>query len=227
MLCRLAGRFAFVPSIAGRILRLSWGGTAQHLIETGSWVLLVRIVAGFGSTAVAGYTVAIRVVIFTMLPAWGFSNATATLVGQSLGARDPARAERAVWLSGLYNMLFLGVVALAFLFAPEQLAALFTDEPEVRALAATAMHIIGYGYLFYAWQMVTQQAFNGAGDTSTPAWINFGSFWLAQLPLAWLLAHPLGMGPSGIFTAVAISYSLAALVSIAVFRRGRWKHVLV
>lgn len=224
---RLRGHFAFVPAIARRLLRLSLGGTAQHLVETGGWVLLVRIVAGFGSTAVAGYTIAIRVAMFTMMPAWGFSNATATLVGQSLGARDPERAERAVWLSGMYNMVFLGLIAVVFLVAPDHVARLFTDDDEVRTSAAMAMHIIAYGYLFYAWQMVTQQAFNGAGDTATPAWINFGCFWVTQLPLAWLLAHPLGMGPSGIFTAVAVSYSLAALVSIAVFRRGRWKHVIV
>jgi putative MATE family efflux protein len=224
---RLRGHFDFDSAIAARILRLSWGGTAQHLVETGSWVLLVRIVAGFGSTAVAGYTVAMRIATFTLLPAWGFSNATATLVGQSLGAGDPERAARSVWLSGIYNMVFLGLIAMVLLVVPEQIAASFTDDAGVSRSAATAMRILAVGYLFYAWQMVTQQAFNGAGDTSTPAWINFGCFWLAQLPLAWLLAHPVGMGPDGVYVAIAASYSLAALVSIVVFRRGRWRNVVV
>ena len=221
----LRGHLAFVPSVAGKLLRLSFGGTAQHLIETGSWIALVRIVATFGSLAVAGYTIAIRIVIFTLLPSWGFSNATATLVGQSLGAGDPARAERAVWLSGLYNMAFLGLVALAFIAAPDPIIGLFTDEPEVRTIAASALRIIALGYLFYAWQMVTIQAFNGAGDTLTPTWINLACFWGIQIPLAWILAVPLGLRQDGVFTAVAACYSIAAVVGVVLVRRGGWKSV--
>lgn len=223
----LRGQLDFRPVIAARLLKLSMGGTAQHLVETGSWIALVRIVAGFGSLAVAGYTIAIRIVIFTLLPSWGFSNATATLVGQSLGAGDPERAERAVWLSGVYNMAFLGLVALVFVAVPGPIIALFTDDPRVMAVAASALRIIALGYLFYAWQMVTLQAFNGAGDTSTPTWINLGCFWGVQIPMAWVLAVPLGFEQDGVFMAVTGCYSLAAVVGVVLVRRGRWKHVRV
>jgi len=223
----LRGRFGFDPGIAGRLLRLSAGGTVQHLVETGSWIVLVRIVAAFGSVAVAGYTVAIRIVIFTLLPAWGFSNATATLVGQSLGAGDPRRAELAVWLSGLYATVFLFGAAATFLLVPDAVAGVFTDQPAVRGMAATAIHIVGYGYLFYGWQMVCQQAFNGAGDTTTPALVNLGCFWVVQLPLAWWLAHPAGLGPTGIFLTASLCYSLAGVVSVLLVRRGTWKRVVV
>lgn len=219
----LRGRMAFDPPLARRILRRSVGGTAQHLVETGSWLLLTRLVATFGSVAVAGYTVGLRIVIFSLLPVWGFSNATATLVGQSLGAGDPARAERSVWLSGLYATAFLGPCSLAFLLFPDHVAGLLAEDGGVRDLAAVAIHVIGWGYLFYGWQMVSQQAFNGAGDTTTPAWVNVACFWGVQLPLAWALAHGAGWGPRGVFVAVAFCYSLAGVVSMALVRQGRWK----
>lgn len=219
----LKGAFRFEPEVAGRVLRLSVGGTAQHLVETGSWIALVRIVAELGSVAVAAYTVTTRLIMFTLLPAWGFSNATATLVGQSLGAKDPARAERSVWLSGLYCSPFLAAVTVFFLVAPDSVAGFFTDEPAVLETAGRGLYVVGFGYVFYGWQMVTQQAFNGAGDTTTPALINVVCFWLVQIPLAWTLAHPAGMGATGIFAAAAVCYSLAAVIGVVLVRRGRWK----
>ena len=213
--------------IALRLLRLSIGGTVQHLVEMGSWVFLVRLMATFGSAAVAGHTVAMRIIIFTLLPAWGFSNATATLVGQSLGAEDPDRAERSVWISGRYATIFLGTVALAFLFAPGPIAALFASGGAGTAIAADGLFVIAFGFVFYGWQMVSQQAFNGAGDTTTPAAVNAVCFWVLQLPLAWALARPAGWGPLGVFVAVAISYSVAAMVSVLLVRRGTWKTVRV
>lgn len=223
----MKGQGAPDVSIIKQLARLSMGGTVQHLVETGSWVALTRIMATFGSAAVAGYTIAIRVVLFTLMPAWGFSNATATLVGQSLGAGNPARAERSVWLSGLYNMIFLGVIAFALMLFPSEIAHLFTDNPAVVGVAESGLFIVSFGYVFYAWQMVTQQAFNGAGDTTTPAVVNFFCFWIIQIPLAYGLAIPLGMGPAGIWITVAVCYSIAAAVSIALVRRGKWKQVAV
>lgn len=215
------------PRIIGNIARLSVGGVGQYLISTASWVVLVRIVAGFGSEIVAGYTVAIRMVVFVLLPAWGVSNATSTLVGQSLGAGDPARAERAVMVTGLCNMAFLGLVSVGLIAWPERLAGLLTDDAAVLDSAAQALRIISCGYLFYAWEMVLLNAFNGAGDTRTPSLVNLVAFWAIQLPLAWLLAHGLGYGPQGVFASVAISSSLSAVLAYLAFRRGRWKLVKV
>lgn len=215
------------PRIIRNIAWLSLGGVGQYLISTASWVVLVRIVAGFGSEVVAGYTVAIRMVVFVLLPSWGLSNAASTLVGQSLGAGDPARAERAVLLAGLYNMGFLGLVSIGLIAWPEPLAALLTDDPTVLAHAAQALRIISLGYVFYAWEMVLLNAFNGAGDTRTPSLVNLAAFWVVQLPLAWLLAHALGWGPSGVFAAVAFSSSLSSVLAFLAFRRGRWKLVKV
>ena len=211
------------PAVMGRLLRLSIGGIAQNLIATASWIALMRIVAAFGSAAVAGYTIAIRLIIFALLPSWGLSNAAATLVGQNLGARQPERAERSVWLTGLYNMIFLGLVAVIFIAIPKPIVLRFTDDPLVVPIAASCLRIISYGYVFYAWGMVMVQSFNGAGDTLTPTWVNFICFWLCQIPLAWVLAHPAGMGPAGVFSAVAISYSLEAVLGSFLFRRGKWK----
>lgn len=222
---RLAEALRVDLDVLGRLVRLAVGGTLQHLVETGSWVAMVRIAAELGSVAVAAYTVATRLIMFTLLPAWGFSNATATLVGQSLGEKDPARAERAVWISGLYCTPFLGLISLAFLLTPEQVAGLFTQEPEVRDTAARGLFVVGLGYLFYGWQMVTQQAFNGAGDTTTPARVNVACFWGVQVPLGWYLALHTDMGISGIFAAAASAYTVAAFVGVVLVRRGRWKTV--
>ena len=210
-------------SAMATLLRLSFGGIAQHLVATASWVALVRILAPFGATALAGYTIALRIVVFAILPTWGLSNAAATLVGQNLGARQPARAERSVWLTGAYNMVFLTSIGVVFVFLADPLVRIFQDDPEVVAVGAQALRVLSYGYLFYAWGMVMSQAFNGAGDTLTPTWANLVCFWGCEIPLAWVLAHPAGFGPNGIFWSIVLSETLLALVMIALFRRGRWK----
>jgi putative MATE family efflux protein len=210
-------------SVIARLLRLSMGGVGQMLIATASYIGLIRILATFGSLVLAGYVVSIRIVIFIILPAWGLSNAAATLVGQNLGANKPDRAERAVWLTGTWNMVFMAIVTIVFVtFAPE-IVHLFTNEPTISRYGVQSLRIISYGYVLYAWGMVMMQAFNGAGDTVTPTWINFFCFWMFQIPLAWVLAMVVGIGPQGVFWAIALSYSLSAVVGLVLFRRGRWK----
>lgn len=219
--------FRVEPPILLELLRLSAGTVGQFLIATSSWVVLMRIVAPFGEAALAGYTIAIRIVVFAFMPAWGLSNAAATLVGQNLGAKQPDRAERSVWLTGLYTMGFLAVVTIVFLaFAPE-LVGIFTTDPEVLGIGVDALRTLSYGYVFYAWGMATVQGFNGAGDTRTPTWIHFVAFWMVEIPLAWTLAKHFEMGPPGVFWSVCLSESLLALIAIAMFRRGGWKHTTV
>lgn len=215
--------FRIEPSIMARLVRLSSTATFQVFISMASWIGLVRTVASFGSDAVAGYTVGIRVIIFAILPSWGMSNAAATMVGQALGAKNPDRAERAVWQAGFYNMICLGIVGLTFvLFAP-QIIHLFTSDPKVAPYGTNCLRTIAYGFLFYAYGMVLTQSFNGAGDTWTPTIINLFVFWLWELPLAYVLAIVFGMGPQGVFLAIMIAFSSLAIVSAVVFRRGRWK----
>jgi len=206
-----------------RMVRLSVGGMFQFLVATASWLALMRIVAEFGSAALAGYTVALRILVVALLPSWGMSNAAATLVGQNLGAGKPQRAERSVWLSGFANMCFLGLVALAFIAFAENVIGIFTSDPEVVPYGVACLRFISYGYVFYAYGMVMVQAFNGAGDTATPTWINLGCYWLFQIPLAYSLAKPMGLGARGVFLAITISESLIAVVGILLFRRGVWK----
>ena len=206
-----------------RLLRISAGGVGQLLVSQASYVGLIRMLAGFGSAVLAGYVVAIRVVIFVILPAWGLSNAAATLVGQNLGARKPERAERAVYVTGTWNMLFMAIITVVFVaFAPEIIAPFLVDADSLAA-GTSALRIISYGYMFYAWGMVMLQAFNGAGDTATPTKLNFVIFWLFQLPFAWTLSRSLGLGPEGVYWAIAVAYSLSAVVGVFLFRRGRWK----
>jgi putative MATE family efflux protein len=206
-----------------RLLRLSLGSIAQFLIATASWLGLVRILTPFGSAALAGYTIALRIVVVAILPSWGMSNAAATLVGQNLGAGKPERAERSVWRTGFYNMVFLAGVSVAFILLAEPLIGVFSADPEIVRIGAECLRLISYGYVFYAYGMVMVQAFNGAGDTATPTWINLGCYWLFQIPLAWALARSLGLGPRGVFLAITISESLIAVVGMLAFRRGSWK----
>ena len=210
-----------------RLLKLAGGGTAQLLINTASWIFLVRLVARFGEDAVAGYTVAIRVVIFTLLPASGMANAAAALVGQNLGAGEPLRAEKSVWKAAFYNMVFLGIVSILFLLAARPVIMLFTQDPAVVRYGALCLQLVSSGYIFYAYGMVLSQSFNGAGDTRTPTIINIFGFWMFQVPLAWVLSVYFGWGPAGVFSAVAIAESCIAIAAIVIFRKGKWKQVKV
>jgi putative MATE family efflux protein len=206
-----------------RLIRVSFTGILQFAIAHTSWIGLIRIVSIFGAAALAGYTIAIRIVIFIILPSWGLSNAAATLVGQNLGAGHPERAEKAVWRTGLYNMIFLGLVGVVFIVIPEPIIRLFTNDPAVVPLGAACLRIISYGNLGYAYFMVMMQAFNGAGDTITPTIVNFFGFWLFEIPLAYCLALPLHMRSNGVFFSIAIAESSMAVASAILFKQGRWK----
>jgi MATE family, multidrug efflux pump len=211
------------PGVMLRLLRLSVGGMFQFFVATASWLGLMRIVTHFGDAAIAGYTIAIRMVVFALLPSWGMSNAAATLVGQNLGAGKPDRAERSVWVAGVTNMTFLGVVTVVFLIFAEPLVRIFTTDEAVVAVGIDALRYISYGYVFYAYGMVMVAAFNGAGDTTTPTWINLGCYWLFQIPLAYTLANHAGLGAQGVFLAITIAESVIAIIGILMFRRGTWK----
>jgi putative MATE family efflux protein len=206
-----------------RLMRVSVTGMFQFGIGQTSWMVLVRIVSSFGSLAVAGYTIAVRIIIFVILPSWGLSGAAATLVGQNLGAAKPERAERAVWLTGLYNVIFLGLVAVVLIAFASPIVRLFTDDPEVIPFGIDCLRIISYGNLAYAYGMVMVQSFNGAGDTSTPTIVNIFCYWLFQIPLAYALAFTTSLGPRGAFAAIPIAETAVAIVGVILFRRGRWK----
>src|SRR5215470_10406887 len=206
-----------------RLLRVSLTGIMQFAIAHTSWIGLVRIVSVFGSAALAGYTIAIRILIFIILPSWGLSNAAATLVGQNLGAKQPERAEKSVWRTGLYNMIFLGGVGVFFIFFAEPTVHLFTNDPTVLPLAASALRIFSYGNIGYAYAMVMLQALNGAGDTVTPTIVNFFAFWMLEIPLAYFLALHTGMQAQGVYWSVVIAEASMAAVSIVLFKRGYWK----
>lgn len=211
------------PEVLGTILRTSGNGIAQLLIATTSWVGLFKIMAPFGSTMLAGYTVAIRVVIFALMPAWGLANAGATLVGQNLGAGRPDRAEESVRIAARFNVAFLGLVGVVFVALAHPIVAFFTTEPEVLHHGTRALWIVSLAFPLYAAGMCLEGAFNGAGDTWTPTRLNFFCFWLGQVPLAWLLAQPAGLGPTGVYIAVPVSFSVLTLWSHALFRGGKWK----
>jgi putative MATE family efflux protein len=219
--------FRVEPAVMGRLLRLSAVGTFQVFIGMASWIGLVRIISKFGTDALAGYIVGVRVILFALLPSWGMSNAAATMVGQALGAKKPDRAERAVWLAGLYNMCVLGCVGLLFVVFAPQIIRLFTSEPALIPYGVDCLRIVACGFLFYAYGMVLTQSFNGAGDTWTPTIINLFVFWLWELPLAYVLAITLHMGPRGVFLAITIAFSSLAVISAIVFRRGKWKTKVV
>ncbi len=212
-----------VSAVALRLLKTSFGGIAQFLIATASWVILVRIISTYGSEAVAGYTIAIRVIIFTILPSWGLSNAAATLVGQNLGANLPDRAEQSVWKVTKYNVYFMVSVAIIFIPFAHPIIGLFTTDPTVLEIGVQCLRFISYGYGFYAVGMILVQAFNGAGDTMTPTWINLFCYWIFQIPLAYFLAKSMELNATGVFLAITLAESLIALVSVVIFKRAKWK----
>jgi putative MATE family efflux protein len=206
-----------------RLLRVSLTGILQFTIADVSWIGLVRIISMFGADALAGYTIAIRILIFVLLPSWGLSNAAATLVGQNLGAKQPERAEQSVWRTGLYNMLFLGGVGVFFVLFAEPIIRLFTNDPGVVPLGVACLRVLSYGNIGYAYGMVMLQAFNGAGDTVTPTIVNFFGFWLLEIPLAYALAVPLKMNTNGVYYSIVFAEAVIAVSGILLFRRGRWK----
>ena len=209
------------------LIKVSLGGIGQFLIGTSSWVFLMRIMSEFGSEVLAGYTIAIRVMMFTMMPAWGMSNAAATLVGQNLGAEKPDRAEQSVWKTGKYNAWFMGLVSIIYLVFAPQIILLFNTTPDVVKYGSLCLRVIAAGYIFYGYGMVIINAFNGAGDTKTPTYINFVCFWLLQLPFAYLMAVYLDFGPIGVFSAITLAEVLIAIIGVIWFKKGAWKMVKV
>src|SRR5882724_11606269 len=233
-LIRKGGRFEITrrhfrieTEIMGRLVKLSGTGTFQVFIGMASWIGLVRTISTFGTDALAGYVVGIRVILFALLPSWGMSNAAATMVGQALGAKKPERAESAVWRAGFYNMIILGCVGLVFVVFARQIIWLFTNDPAVMPYGVDCLRIVACGFLFYAYGMVLTQSFNGAGDTWTPTIINLFVFWLWELPLAYVLAIVFHLGPRGVFLAITIVFSTLAVISAIFFRRGKWKMKVV
>src|SRR5664280_612987 len=206
-----------------KLLKLAFGSIGQNLIGTTSWIALVRILSIFGSEVVAGYTIALRIIGFTLLPSWGISNAASTLVGQNLGAKKPDRAEKAVWVTGYINMILLGVIGLILILFPETFIRIFINNENVIKSGILGLRIVSIGYIAYGFGMVLVNSFNGAGDTSTPLKINIFAFWLVEIPLAWLLALKLGLQEEGVFVAIVVAESLMTLIAWLVFRRGKWK----
>lgn len=223
----LRKHISFDFPVMGSVLKLASGGTAQFLIASASWIFLVKILADYGSDALAGYTIAIRVIVFTILPAWGMANAAATLVGQNLGAQLPDRAEQSVWKAAKYNMFFLVTVAILFFTGAEWIMMFFTTNKDVIASGVKCLRFVSLGYAFYGYGMVVSQSFNGAGDTKTPTIINLFGFWAFQIPLAYVLAKTLNMGETGVFLAIPVAESAIAVVAIILFKRGKWKTIKV
>jgi putative MATE family efflux protein len=217
----------FRTQIMWNLIKVSLGGIGQFLIATSSWVFLTRIMSEFGSEVLAGYGIAIRVMMFTMMPAWGMSNAAATLVGQNLGAKQPERAEQSVWKTGKYNAIFMVSISILYLLFASTIVGWFKDEAAVIEAGALCLQVIAAGYVFYAYGMVLTQSFNGAGDTKTPTVINFFCFWLFQIPLAYVTALTLNWGPLGVYLAIMISEVLIAIVSWYYFKKGKWKTIQV
>ena len=212
-----------IPSVMWNVCRLSGSGFLQILIDTSSYIGLIRVLSTFGSDALAGYTIAFRTMMFALMPAWGLGNAAATMVGQALGAKKPDRAEKAVWTAANYNAVVLGIVGAVFLVLAPAIVSIYTHDPAVAPYATNCLRIVSAGFVFFAYGMVLTQAFNGAGDTWTPTWMNLGCFWAWQIPLAWLLAIQLRMGPQGVFIAMTVAFSTLAIVGSIAFRRGKWK----
>jgi Na+-driven multidrug efflux pump len=214
-------------AVAWNIVRTSLGGVGQMIVAMTSWIFLMRILAAIGSEAVAAATIAIRIMMFTLMPPWGMSNAAATLVGQNLGAGHADRAEAAVWRTGWYNMAYTVLVSAAFFIWHDALIGLFTADPRIIAIGGEWLRILSYSYFVYGWWMVSVQAYNGAGDTRTPTWINVVFFWLVQIPLCWALAVALGWGHSGVWWGTFVSETAVGLFTLWLFTRGRWKTTTV
>lgn len=219
----------FVPDMVliKSVIKIAWTGTTQFLIGSASWIVMTRIVARFGDASIAGYQVAIRIFLFFLLPAWGMSNAAATLVGQNLGAKRPDRAEQSVWTAARYNSIFMVLVSLLFLFGSEAIVTFMNKDAEVEAVAVRALRIISLGYIIYGVGMVLTNALNGAGDTRTPTLINLFCFWAFQIPLAYIMAVVLGWGPTGVFVAIPVTETAITLSSWLIFRKGSWKKVKI
>lgn len=215
------------PRALATLLRLWASGALQAIIGTASWIGMVRIIAPFGSAALAGYTIGMRIITFAILPAFGLGNAAATMVGQNLGAGRPERAEAAVYRAGLWNTALLGAVGAVFLIAAGPIVGAFTGDAEVLGFGTQVLRVVACGFLFYGFGIVFTQAFNGAGDTWTPTMLNFACFWLWEIPLGWVLARAVGLGPLGVFIAIAVAFSTSALAGGLLFRRGAWKRRLV
>jgi len=209
--------------IIARLIKISLGSIGQNLIATSSWIALVRIISIFGSEIVAGYTIAIRIISFVLLPSWGISNAASTLVGQNLGAKKPDRAERAVMVTGWINMILLGIIGLILVIFPAYFIGLFINDPVVLESGIECLRIVSIGFIAYGFGMVLVNSFNGAGDTTTPLKINIFAFWMIEIPLAWILAIKSGMNQQGVFIAIVIAESIMTLTAWLVFRRGKWK----
>ena len=205
-----------------KIISISAGGMGQFLIDSLAWIFLTRIVAEFGSSSVAGFTISFRILMFTLMPAWGLSAAAATLVGQNMGAHKLKRAKISVWLTAKYNAWFLGVITLLYIFWGDLFASWFTPNSQVQEIASLGLKIVALGYIFFGVGMVMIQAFNGAGDTRTPSYINIGVFWVLEIPMAYFLAKYFELGMTGIFISIAICHSLHALVSLWLFKQGNW-----
>jgi putative MATE family efflux protein len=218
-----AQRLRLAPKVIGSLIRVSTTGVLQFLIAHTSWLVLVRIISTFGSLAVAGYTIGIRIFMFVVLPAWGMSGAAATMVGQNLGAHKTERAERAVYVTAGYNAVYMAAIGIVLIFAPRFVVSFFSADPTVSGFAADCLRIIGYGNVAYACGMVMIQAFNGAGDTITPTVINVISFWLCEIPLGWFLANRTSLRVNGAFTSIPVANTVMTLLSLAVFARGGWK----
>lgn len=213
--------------IIWRLIKVSAGGTGQFIIASASWIFLVRIISTFGSAALAGYTIGIRVIVFAIMPAWGMANAAATLVGQNLGAGLPERAEKSVYRSAFLNMIFLGIVTIVFYTLAGPIVGIYTDDPAVLQSGMQCLQIVSLGYVFYAYGMVIIQSFNGAGDTLTPTILNVFGFWLFQIPFAYLMAIELDFKTTGAYIAIVSAESAMAIAAIVIFRRGKWKNVKI
>jgi putative MATE family efflux protein len=222
-----ANNLTLKPKVISELLRIGSAGMFQYFLSSVSWIILIRIVSTLGQGAVAAYTIVIRIIIFCLMPSWGVANAAATLVGQNLGAGKPDRAEKSVWRAAHFNAIYLGFVSIAYLFLAKPMAAVFSMDDQVLVNAAWGLQIIAAGNIFYGYGMIMSQSFNGAGDTRTPMILNAICFIGVQAPLAWILVNVFDRGQEGTYIAVAVSYTLMAILAMILFRKGNWKKVVV